>query len=239
MRRHNVLEPLFQTKVQCACCDNEFNTSRVRYSFKRALRTDSDFCGYYKEECNPEYYVVRVCPRCGFSSTENSTANLNENQRSSYLAKTGSNWISRDYGGERTWEQALASYKLALLCAQTINEQERITASLLHHIAWLYRYQNNQEQEKRFLTFALQSYIRVYEQEGSPMNSARLMYLIGELYRRVDEPYAAVKWFSRVIHDKKITDGAMIRASREQWQVLREDMLSKQLALPDEMEKPL
>jgi hypothetical protein len=33
-----------------------------------------------------------------------------------------------------------------------------------------------------------------------------------------------VKWFSRLVNDQKITDAAMIRAAREQWTVLREQM---------------
>ncbi|MNR68824.1 hypothetical protein D3C85_1936290 [compost metagenome] len=45
----------------------------------------------------------------------------------------------------------------------------------------------------------------------------------------------AVKWFGRVINDKKIMDAGMIRASREQWIATREDMLAQQMELPEEM----
>ena len=232
-----MLEPLYTIKIQCICCERTFETSRVRQSFKKALRTDSDFCAYYKEGHNPDYYVVRVCPACGFASTENSIAVLNEAQKRLYREKLGSGWTSRDYGGERSWEQALESYKLALLCAQTVRDKERIIAGLLHHLAWLYRYREQSEQELRFLRYALESYVRVYEVEGVSVNNARLMYLIGELHRRLDQPYESVKWFSRVIHNKKIVDAAMIRASREQWQLLREDMLAKKLEMPEEMQQ--
>jgi hypothetical protein len=79
-------------------------------------------------------------------------------------------------------------------------------------------------------------YIRVYEMEGVSLNNARLMFLIGELHRRLEEPYEAVKWFGRVINDKKIIDAAMIRASRMQWQLLREEMIAKKQELPAEMQ---
>ncbi|WP_155986940.1 DUF2225 domain-containing protein, partial [Paenibacillus durus] len=69
------LEPLYSIKVNCGNCEREFVTSRVRPSLKRAVRRDADFCSYYKEE-NPDYYVVRVCPFCGFASTENSVSKL-------------------------------------------------------------------------------------------------------------------------------------------------------------------
>lgn len=228
------LEPLYTITVTCGNCEHPFTTSRVRPSFKKAMSSDSDFCGYYKNE-NPDFYVVRVCPKCGLASTEHSADSLNERQRSDFQSKIASRWIQRDFGGKRGLEEALETYKLALLCAQSIGEKERIVASLLHHIAWLYRYQGNEEQELRFLAHSLDSYVRVYEVEGVGVNDARLLYLIGELNRRLGRYSDAVQWFSRVIHDKKIVDSAMIRASREQWTILREQMLAEKLALPEEM----
>lgn len=123
----------------------------------------------------------------------------------------------------RSAKQAMASYKLALLSAQAIGEKDRVIAGILHHIAWLFRYEENHNDEKRFLQFALQAYIRVYEVEGVALNNAKLMYLIGELNRRIGEWNDAVRWFSRVVNDKKIVDAAIIRASREQWQLIREE----------------
>ncbi|OAB48567.1 hypothetical protein PBAT_02730 [Paenibacillus antarcticus] len=230
----STLEPLYSIKVTCLSCEHEFMTSRVRPSFKKAVRTDADFCAYYKNE-NPDFYVVRVCPKCGFSSTENSAVKLSDKQRAIFKDKINVRWIERDFGGQREWDTALETYKLALLCAQTIGDTERIIASLLQHIAWLYRYKGDHEQELRFLKFSLESYIQVYEKEGVGANNAKLLYLIGELNRRVGNYNEAVQWFSRVINDKKIIDAAMIRASREQWSVLREEMNAKLMELPEEM----
>lgn len=217
------LEPLYSIKVQCIHCEHEFETSRVRPSFKKAYRTDTDFCSYYKSE-NPDYYVVRICPSCGFASTENSMIKLNDKQRSAFQTQIASRWESRDFGGRRSLEEALETYKLGLLCAQIIGERERIIASLLHHIAWLYRYQENQEQESRFLRHSLESYIRVFELEGVGANDAKLLYLIGEIHRRLGQYQEAVQWFARVVQDQKIVDAAMIRASREQWRVASEQL---------------
>ena len=228
------MEPLFQIKVTCICCEQNFQTSRVRPSLKKAVKTDTDFCSYFKT-VNPDYYVVRVCPYCGFASTENFTERINEKQKSAYYDKVGSHWKRRDYGGERGAQDAMECYKLSLLTAQSIGEKDRVVAALLHHIAWLYRYEGKKEQEDRFLQFALDAYIRVYETESASISSARLMYLIGELNKRLGNYHEAVRWFGRVIHDKKILDGAMIRASREQWQHIREDMTGQGLELPEEM----
>lgn len=231
-----MIDPLFQVKVQCPCCENTFSSSRVRPSFRKATRTDSDFCSHYRDEVNPDFYVVRVCPNCGYASTENSLQELAPKQKELYKNRIGKSWVRRDYGGQRTWEEALDCYKLALLCAQTVGDKDRVIAGLLHHIAWMYRLRDNQEQERRFLRNALEAYIRVYELEGVNINNARLMYLIGELYRRLDEPYEAVRWFARVVNDKRIMDAGMIKASREAWQNIRQEMLEKKMELPDEVE---
>ncbi|OMD04527.1 DUF2225 domain-containing protein [Paenibacillus sp. FSL R5-0636] len=229
------LIPLYSIKVKCCNCENEFSTSRVRPSLKKAVRRDADFCAYYKNE-NPDYYVVRVCPNCGFASTENSADKLTERQRKAFNEQVGKRWKSRDFGEKRDWETALETYKLALLCAQSINDKDRIIASLLHHIAWLYRYQGETEQEKRFLRYSLDEYVKVYEKDGIAGNDARLMYLIGELNRRIGEYSVAVMWFSRLINDQKIMDAAMIRAAREQWVILREQMRAEAVEVEVDVE---
>jgi len=227
------LVPLYSIKVKCYNCDHEFETSRVRPSLKKAIRRDADFCSYYKEE-NPDYYVVRVCPKCGFASTENSADKLSDIQRSAFKKRIGDRWQVKNFDGHRSWETALETYKLALLCAQSISDKDRILASLLHHIAWLYRYKGDTEQELRFLQFSLDAYINVYERDGIGGNDARLLYLIGELNRRIGKFSEAVRWFSRLINDQRIMDAAMIRAAREQWSVLREEMKDAKLD-PDEL----
>ncbi|WP_199620589.1 DUF2225 domain-containing protein [Paenibacillus alkalitolerans] len=230
------MDPLYQISVNCLQCGRDFKTSKVRPSFKKAVRSDTDFCTYYKPGSeNPDFYVVRVCPFCGFAATENFSQKMTDRQRAQFQQKIGANWSCRDYGSRRTAEDAMFAYKLALLCSQIAGERERVTAGLLHHIAWLYRNEGNAEAEERFLRFALDSYIKVYELEGIDLNNARLMYLIGELNRRLKQYQEAVKWFGRVINDKKIMDAGMIRACREGWAATREDMLRNQVELPEEL----
>ncbi|WP_202903367.1 DUF2225 domain-containing protein [Gorillibacterium massiliense] len=228
------LEPLYLITAKCDYCETSFHTSRVRHSLKKAHFTDTDFYMRYKG-VNPDYYVVTVCPNCGYAFTENFSKGLAPVIRTSFELKVVKNWTGHDYGGERNWDDALHTYQLALLSAQIKNEKDRVVAGLLHHIAWLYRDAGNKKQEERFLEHALDSYVRVYELEGISVDNARLMYLMGELNRRLGRYNEAVRWFSRVINDKNIIDAAMIRASRDQWKVTREDMLAAQIELPEEM----
>lgn len=230
------VEPLYQVNITCTYCGNSFQSSRVRPSFKKATQTDSDFCIHYKD-INPNYYVVRICPFCGFSSTESFSDKMTAAQKALFGEKVARNWNMREYGHERSWEDALQSYKLALVSGQIKEEKTRVIAGILHHIAWLYRYKGNKEQENRFVQFALDAYVNVYETEGMDLNNAKLMYLIGELSRRLKHYGEAIKWFARIINDRKIVDASMIRAAREQWVATREDMLADKLELPEEMQE--
>lgn len=206
-------------------CEVEFQTSKVRPSFKKGIATDTDFCIHYKDpEVNPDYYIVRVCPQCGFSFTENFSQKISKSCKDDFRQKITANWQWIDYGGQRSLDTAIKLYKLALLSGQIVAQSDRVLAGILHHIAWLYRYKQDREQEMRFLQYALDSYIKVYEFEGVELNNARLMYLLGELHRRLGMFNEAVQWFSRVVNDKKIVDSAMISASRQQWEQTREDM---------------
>ncbi|MFD0961186.1 DUF2225 domain-containing protein [Paenibacillus chungangensis] len=225
------MEPLYETTIPCICCETPFTTSKVRPSFKKATHVDSDFCGHYSNGINPDFYVVRVCPSCGYAFTENGFESLTQEQKERYFEKIGTHWNGKglDFSGERTAEQAMVSYKLALMAGQATGVKDRVIAGILHHIAWLYRYEDNQEQERRFLKYALEAYISVYETEGVSLNNTKLMYLIGELNRRIGENNEAIKWYSRIVNDKRITDAAMIRASREQWQLIREEMEEERL----------
>ncbi|MDR6881629.1 DUF2225 domain-containing protein [Bacillus sp. 3255] len=231
-----MVEPLYEISVKCTYCDNSFKSMKVRPSFKKASKTDTDFCVHYKT-INPDYYVVRICPYCGYAHTENFSDKWKPEQREAFYEKVAKFWSMRSYSGERTFEDTMQTYKLALISAQIKEEKSRVIAGLLHHLAWLYRSVGDWEQEKRFLTFALDAYVSVYETEGMDLNNARLMYLMGELNRRLGRFNEAVKWFSRIINDRKIMDAGMIRASREQWVATREDMLAIRMELPEEMKQ--
>ncbi|MGO4496522.1 DUF2225 domain-containing protein [Paenibacillus sp. 2RAB27] len=231
-----MVEPLYEISVTCTYCTNTFKSKKVRPSFKKASKSDSDFCIHYKD-VNPDYYVVRICPFCGYAHTENFSDKWTPGERAMFHEKVAQNWSMRDYCKERTWEDSLQCFKLALLSAQIKNEKSRVVAGLLHHLAWLYRIKGDWEQEERFLSFALDAYVNVFETEGMDLNNAKLMYLMGELNRRLKRFPDAVKWFSRIINDRKIMDAGMIRASREQWVTTREDMLAMRLELPDEMKQ--
>lgn len=213
-----MLEPLYESTTICPCCAQTFPITRVRPSFKNPSSSDTDFCGYYTKGVNPDFYVIRVCHHCGFSFSENSfEKELTAEQRQRYFDEIGRHWNGQSFLGVRNEEMALTTYKRALMIAQLLSVPDAVIAGFLHHIAWIYRYLKNEKEEQRFLTYALERYVVVYEREVGSDKNARLLYIIGELNKRIGNYNDAVKWFSRVVNDKSIIDAGMIRASREQW----------------------
>ena len=215
-----MLEPLYQKTIVCDHCNTQFPTSKVRSSVVRVAKTDSDFCAHYKD-INPNFYDVRVCPSCGNATTEKFTVSLNKLTRQIFQDKIGKNWSVKDYGGERTVEDAIKCYKLALLNAQIREERALIIAQLCHHIAWFYRFAENQPEDQRFLGFALKNYEQAYINEKSDFNLGKLMYLIGELYARTGNHTEAIRWYGKVVNDRSISEQGIVQMARDRWTDLR------------------
>lgn len=236
MLKQNV-DPLYQVSVTCPNCTHDYKTSKVRTSFVKTLKTDTDFCIHYKD-VNPDFYLVRLCPLCGYAFTENFKKKFSPRARERFYENITKKWDNRDYGGERTLDEAITIYKIALICAQLTEESDVIIGGLCFKIACFYRFKNKPEQEKRFLQFSLDAYMSFFENEKNvTVNEAKMIYLMAELQRRLGDYRGAVKWFDRVIKDKTINDATIIKKAREQWQVAREQ-LREQEALEKENQAP-
>lgn len=213
------MEDLFWKKMKCHVCSNDFESPRVRRSRYSVASVDTDFCTYYKG-LNPLYYSVAVCPACGYAFTEN-------------FKKPGKKEVEEmraalsppleDLNTERTFEMAVESFERAIASACLQKERNALLAGLHLHLAWVFRHAGKEAEEKEQLERALDSYAQAFEKDAEISNEARLLYLLGELNRRLDRPDEAVRWFSKVINDQSIDDAGIIRMARERWQELRLD----------------
>lgn len=195
-------------EVNCTClyCDHRFTSTKVKTSKAKVTKRDSDFCIHY-DGPNPLFYDILICPGCGFAFY-NSYRKLRDFQREkleeAYISKVTVPEMTK----ERTIEEAIHAFKLALLTADIIRERKFITANLALKLAWLYRIEKDKEQELRFLKQALNDYIYMManeniEQEG--VNEDRLLYLMADLNSRLDNYTEARKLFSQLITGKKVS----------------------------------
>ena len=222
------LEYLYDRKVECQICKNTYVTKKVRTRFIRAHRHDTDFCSFYTStKTNPLLYYVSVCPVCGFSSSEECSDYFPPMAKDLIKQKICHNWQRKDYGQERTLDMSINSYKLAIYCATIKKEKHIALGGLYIRLAWLYRTEQvNPQEEQRFLRLALDEYIlscSVGEFTDTPFSETKLLYLIGDVSRRVGLEGQATRYFSRVIEKQKETiEKGIVQMAKDRWSEMRE-----------------
>ena len=219
---------LFTKKITCPACERMYEGTGFLSSRIRRKKSYSDFYVEY-EGLNPNYYLVQVCPTCGYAFYKNPVP-LSQKQKALIHEKISRQWLARNFNGERSNATATEVYKLAYLCGQLTRQPENLQAGILLHIAWLYREGHDKENELRFLKLAKDKYQAIYEGDASGIDVGRTLYILGELCRKLDDYSGAVNWFRRIIDDKRIVDATIIRMAREQYAETRVEM--KELKQP-------
>lgn len=213
-----MVDVLYDKKLRCLYCDANFITKRVRQSRVRLIKRDADFCHQYEGE-NPYFYEVNVCPHCGFAFTDSFSPLRPEKKeaiKKEYLARIE----VLDLCGPRKPQAALLSFKLGLLFANFLEEPMTTIAGLLMRIAWFWRYQGKEEEEKKYLAKALEVYEKTYltqDLDRLPMGKTKLIYLIAELNGRLGKYEEARRWFNMLFSEKNVAP-SLNKLAREQWE---------------------
>ncbi|MFZ3590647.1 DUF2225 domain-containing protein [Bacillus sp. DJP31] len=220
-------EKLFDRSVVCTICSQNHTTKKVRYRYIRALRSDSDFCSYYEDEENsPLLYYVSVCPNCGYAASDEFSTYFPPNSKVAIEHAFSSGWKNKDYGKKRSVKEAIEAYKLAIYCATLKKEKHIVLAGLYMRLVWILRKESMTDQEVRFMKLAVSEYVQSYsneDYESTDMSQVKLLYLIGDLYRRLNDEKQAILYLSRVIqHREETLEKRMIELAREAWKEIRE-----------------
>lgn len=214
-------EFLYDKEIDCPCCKTKFITQKVRFSRLRMLNKDEDLLVYYKD-VNPLKYGVQVCPRCGYAASESKYKSIKKTEVPIVLKSITAAWEPRDLGGLRTINQAIDTYKLALLQGNMLNYDSIDIGNLCLSIGWLYRGKDNEE-EMRFLRLARNEFIKEYE-NGPSIGSdiTKLTYMIGELSRRIGDMEEAKKWIAISIELPEMKLNPILnRLARDQWFIVK------------------
>ncbi|MFY3790539.1 DUF2225 domain-containing protein [Ureibacillus sp. MALMAid1270] len=222
------ITPFYEKEIECIHCKKKFPSFKVRTKFIKVDHTETDFRPIYSDtNVNALFYNVFVCKHCGFSFTEDFSKYFAPGVREEILEHISKKWVPQDFNGERTISQALQAYKLALYCGTVKKEKFVSLAGLSLRIAWMYRSLGDELQENRFLKMARDYYIESFSVEdyaGTQMSGVRIMYMIAELSRRLNDLENATRFFSKVIEKQSIGGEAkLIDMAKEQWQLVREE----------------
>lgn len=218
--------PYYQKELECIHCKKKFKSTKIRSKFIKVESHDTDFQPLYQNnEINPLLYNVFVCEHCGFSFTDDFSKYFAPAMKDAIKEKISNHWTARSYGGERSFQEGIIAYKLAILCASLKKEKFVSIAGLALRVAWLYRLLEDKEEENRFLEIARDRYVDSYSNEdysGSKMSEIRILYLIAELSRRIGEREYATRYFSMVLEKQSTSiEPILIEMAKERWQEMR------------------
>lgn len=225
-------EAFFNREYTCPVCKTKFTSLAVRSSAIYVEKKESDFHTVYRG-INPLHYSIIVCPVCEYAASNNNFNNELPSQAAEQIALALSQLKSDktpNLCGQRKPEEALLSFHLAVRTSKLKKAPPGEIAGLLLASAWIAREIGNQELETKLLKEALNYYLEAFSSgyHASNMNELQLIYLIGELNRRLGNFKEAVNWFNRVIMHKNIKSfPAIEKMAREQWSLTREEMKEK------------
>lgn len=197
----NYIKDLFDKKIICPVCNSTFYQKAVKVKSPRIISKDSDFFIRYKS-INPYFYDVWICNSCGYSSLKSEFFKLRDFQKNQILEKISPKWSKKNYPEILNVDNAIERYKLALITSNIINKRATISAIITLKLAWMYRLKEDSNLESFFLEKSLTCFLDAFYNDPFPIFGLQrdgLTYLIGDLYRRLNDNKNAILWFSQVI----------------------------------------
>lgn len=201
MNDTNILNHLFDKQIICPVCNSQFKSKTVKSKSPRVVSKDSDFFIRYSV-ANPYFYDVLICNSCGYAGMRVDFEKLKIHKKELVFSNVTPKWKPREYPDILDEKLAIERYKLALLNAMLINLPNSTKAMISLKIAWMNRLLDNSTQETLFLKQALEGFSNAYINEIFPIYGLQrdsLMYLLGELNRKLGNYQDALLWFSRTI----------------------------------------
>ncbi|NSB12657.1 DUF2225 domain-containing protein [Clostridium beijerinckii] len=197
----SILNHLFDKQIVCPVCNSHFKAKTVKSKSPRVISKDSDFFIRYSV-VNPYFYDVLICNSCGYAAMRSDFEKLKLHKKELVLSNVTPKWKPREYPHILDEKLAIERYKLALLNAMLIDLPNSAKGMISLKIAWMHRLLDNNIQETLFLKQALEGFNTAYMTEIFPIYGLQrdsLMYLLGELNRRLGNNQDALQWYSKTI----------------------------------------
>lgn len=212
-------QKIYDKTVECPVCGSKNKIKFPKKVSYRMSRRDSDLMQYY-EGINPLFYGIEFCNECGYASLPSYFKTLKENQKILIISQISVKWTKNIYPDDYDVDVAIKQHKLALLNAMVKDSLPSEKALICLKLSWLYRIKEDSENEKRFQEQAINSFQQAYMVENFPiggLDKYTLLYLIGELFRRLGNNSNALTYFSQVLSSTEASSKVkeMVRNARE------------------------
>jgi len=178
---------LRSVRVHCPVCDEEFEAAEVTSCSYAS--TDTDLRPHYMG-FDPLPHFVWTCPSCGVSAYSGEFTQL---------ATAVRGWIRKGHLGRLQSEAPSRRYTLAARCYERAGAPSLKLANLYLQASWCARQEEDTATERLSQRRALEYFRRALGEGGvSDEERPRVLYLLGELCRRLEEFEAAMTYFDQV-----------------------------------------
>ena len=231
-------EMLYAKKTVCPLCQAKFESSKVLSKYIKVEKIDQDLCKHHKF-ADPLNYEINVCPYCGYAFNEETAKirlrkDLADETKANLAAFWGADKV-KDYCSERSLDDALETFLLALYCLRSV-PIKKSQLSLLHlKIAWLYRHKGEQTLETEYLNSALENLTFSFEKESitSVRGEINTLYLLGVLNFQIGQYKTAARWLERILrHKSKTAFPLIVNQARDIWSEVRTALREEQEEAP-------
>lgn len=232
----------YQKEQYCPVCLSFFKRDAVRYSSAYVQTMESDFHVIYSNT-SPLHYAVAVCPVCNFAAPNSVfKSSLPQNIIDSLARALLVMYPDKiNLCGERTPGEALKSWQMAIQSGQLRKATSGEMGGIFLGAAWMSRELHKSDLESTYLRQSLAAYIDAHDNEPMPigkMDEVTVMFLIGELNRRIGNFREAIGWFDRLLNDRKVKKNPRLeKMTREQWQQASSEYKSTKKEVPEESEE--
>jgi uncharacterized protein (DUF2225 family) len=217
-------DSLYSKKVTCPICGKQFSSLKAKVNSCKVDKKDEDFCTHYVD-LNPMYYEIFVCPHCAYSASESSFGEITEAEAMLLKEAFSKRTVGRSFCTQRSLNDAIAACMLAINTAELRKAKASVLAGLCLKLAWLYRFAGDKKEEV-FLNYAHQNYLAAFDKEEVPignLDEISMLYLLGELARRLGKFNDAIVWFGKAVAcPGKAENPRIEKLAREQWTLTKE-----------------
>ena len=205
--------PLWNKKIKCPFCQFEFESTRMRSSVIKIKEKMTDFGNIYDGEC-AYLYAVTACPQCTFAAFNKDFDRIHSDYESKVLETTKKirqSVVKKPdiFGlGPSNPKVAAKRHELAITFTKMRTYSDLGTlAGLYMHLVWIYRLAQDREKEMAAMAEAVNAYKEFHEKGADlpdKLGEPGILYLIGELYRRMGQFREARTYYGRALASKEI-----------------------------------
>lgn len=216
----------FVSKRPCPICEEK---TRIVYCKTRLIteKQDLDLCVHYKD-FNPYLYNVWSCEHCGYAAEEHKFRSyFPERTKERIRAFLQTNDMIIPFVEERSVQDALSYYEMAVLFSELFDRSPGRQAILYQRMSWICRIENETEQEHEYMKKAAELYELSLNTERYPigkLSDDTAMYLTGALYFMLEDYDKATKQLSHIMSNQSLRTSApkMFEKARDIWQEIKQ-----------------